>query len=617
MPRRHRIRAVLVAVVALVAALLVIPTVGASAATATLSGVVTDLATGQPISGACVEVDDQSGIFVTSICTDDAGAWRVSGLTSGALYEVGVQADDYASQWWKHKYSSNDAQNVAAPAVLNFALSPTGDLTGTLLNADGSVPQDASITASLVGEVNAQFQGSIDTGTGAFDISAPPGTYVLEAFSGPFDLFAPGVTTRGLAQTFTVTAQQTTSAPTFVLPTPITVSGTVTSAVTGQPLSGICVNVFAAHTLDDANGSGSCTADDGTYQVELAKPGRYQVAFQDPNATYAFQFYPHTVSLGPTTVLTLTAGSAHPGVDAALQPGSVITGRAVDSVTHQPLKDACGLAYLARTTTYPIGGGGKCSAANGYFTITGLAARSYTVSANVRYTTGWAPSSATQAGARLYSPKVGQTLRIGDVQVPPGGTVSGLVTDAATGQPLPDIIVGLGYSPREGDGGVFSTTTDATGHYTLPALPAGPQSLVAWTFDTSYAPDWYGGAPDPSQGTKVTVVDGGSATANFALRAGGTISGTLVDSNGQPVKTSYVLDAYSVATPGQDLGISSDVNHGVFSISGLPQTPVVLNFVDPRNQRISFYYNGSGSLAGATPVTAQPGATTVITAHLP
>ncbi len=113
-------------------------------------------------------------------------------------------------------------------------------------------------------------------------------------------------------------------------------------------------------------------------------------------------------------------------------------------------------------------------------------------------------------------------------------------------------------------------------------MPAGAQKLVAWTFDPAYAPSWSGGAPDPSLAKALTVTEGGSATANFTLRKGGTITGRVVDASGHLVSTNYVLEAYSVASPQQDLGLSSDVTKGVFTIEGLPHTPVVLAFFGNR-----------------------------------
>lgn len=95
----------------------------------------------------------------------------------------------------------------------------------------------------------------------------------------------------------------------------------------------------------------------------------------------------------------------------------------------------------------------------------------------------------------------------------PHGTVTGTVTDGATGAPVAAARVTAGK---------FGTTTDAGGHYTLP-LPVG-------SHDVHVAVYGY----EPAEASAVPVADAAAVTRDFALRkqAVHRVSGTVGDGSG-------------------------------------------------------------------------------------
>ena len=97
---------------------------------------------------------------------------------------------------------------------------------------------------------------------------------------------------------------------------------------------------------------------------------------------------------------------------------------------------------------------------------------------------------------------------------PAHGDVTGTVTDAGTGKPVPGATVSLG--------GNYTTTTSLSGAYDL-AVPAGSYSLTVT--------DW-GYANGTASG--ITVTTGGSVTQDITLTAvpTSTISGTVTDGSG-------------------------------------------------------------------------------------
>ncbi len=87
----------------------------------------------------------------------------------------------------------------------------------------------------------------------------------------------------------------------------------------------------------------------------------------------------------------------------------------------------------------------------------------------------------------------------------PTGRIEGEITDAASGRPLPDILVTAGG---------LQTVTSTDGTYLLEGLPAGQHNLVAYAFDGSYSPFQQGAivgenatTPAPMNLTKVPLID--------------------------------------------------------------------------------------------------------------
>jgi hypothetical protein len=155
----------------------------------------------------------------------------------------------------------------------------------------------------------------------------------------------------------------------------------------------------------------------------------------------------------------------------------------------------------------------------------------------------------------------------------PRGEISGTVTDSVTGKPIPFVGI-LFYREATGLHAVMQTWTDLsgkyravldTGTYLIKAQPTivMPMSLFPISL---YLPEWYKDAPDAAHATPVPVADSSQFTANIDLErvkppVPATISGTVTDSSGNPLKGALVtfmrsfsemplLDANGVNFPG-------------------------------------------------------------------
>lgn len=107
----------------------------------------------------------------------------------------------------------------------------------------------------------------------------------------------------------------------------------------------------------------------------------------------------------------------------------------------------------------------------------------------------------------------------------PHGTLSGTVTDTATGAPV---------AAAQVTAGVYTATTDSRGHYTLP-LPVGSHEVRVTV---------YGYAPGEERNVEVT--DGGTVNRDFGLRKLAThrVSGKVTDGSGHgwPLHAKITVD---------------------------------------------------------------------------
>ncbi|MEM7582461.1 MAG: carboxypeptidase regulatory-like domain-containing protein, partial [Acidobacteriota bacterium] len=153
-----------------------------------------------------------------------------------------------------------------------------------------------------------------------------------------------------------------------------------------------------------------------------------------------------------------------------------------------------------------------------------------------------------------------------------GGSITGRVTDALTGEPLPFLTVSA-ERPGRFDGRSGATNLDGT--YSIDGLGIG--TYVVYIENASdYLPEIYDNLPCPgsscdlSLGTRVTVEQGVVVEdIDFTLDLGGSITGTVTDAGtGEPLASATVV----TLTDGGDtlLDFLSTNSEGRYTASGLP-----------------------------------------------
>lgn len=312
---------------------------------------------------------------------------------------------------------------------------------------------------------------------------------------------------------------------------PGTISGTITST-DGSPLEGVFVSASSTsvdgYTFTDSSGFyelSGLALDESTYiSVYLNGFENPDGAFETLTASSPTLELNYTLTPFPTGVGTVSGyvtGDGTPLAGVYVSAAQDSTGQSLNSTTDE----------------------------NGYYQITGLANGEWRIYAYAgeEYQTAQDPIVVVTDAAP------DTTADIAFISYPSGTSgISGVVTDAATGDPIAGVYISL-YSADVPQNG--SATTNESGEYAFDLLPAG-------TFNLQLHADGYLELAD-----EFTVADGETVTADRGLIAkNATISGHLQLADGTPVVGEWV-QAESVDGFNWGSGLSDE--NGDYVISDL------------------------------------------------
>jgi hypothetical protein len=506
---------------------------------------------------------------------------------------------------------------VAALAPQLASADTPGTIQGTVTNSAAQGLAGAGVRAVNVATGN--DYGATTASDGTYSIAGlPAGSYqVLFTPAAGTDYvyqYYPNKSNAAAAQPVAVTAGQSTTNINASLAVGATVSGQVTDAATHAAVSGVTVYV------DDLGGESprnvypdyATTDGSGNWTVSGLPSGTYQVSFQPSYSTnYAFQYYNNVVGNDPPTAVTLTAGTTTQNIDAALTMGGEITGTVTNGMTGKPVQGADVVAIDAFGSQYDS----TQTDNNGNYTLVGLSSSaSYRVEffapQGSSLAGGLYPSGSTLAQATPISVTAGQTTPNIDETLGQGGSISGAVTDAATGYPI---------------GGAQVMLTDAAGNPVYPSESASTEPDGTYDF-TNLAPgsykvefssegglgfQFYNDVSTLSAAGSVTVGAGQAVTGiDAALTQGGILKGHVSDAvTGQGLPDTFVdvIDGR-----GDFLASTRTDLNGDYEVTGIAPGSYYVQFFYFGGPPLFPYlfYGGSSTLAGATPVTISAGGTT-------
>jgi hypothetical protein len=481
-----------------------------SGGTGSISGRVTNEVTGYPIAGARITLNHSERNWFT----DSAGYYICDNLPPG-LYEVHAFADGNYPEAYPEPVEVIRGQNTPN---INFALTPLGEhgsISGRVTDEETGLP---IIMAHLVaiGLDNWCFgEAWSDTGGQYAILHLCPGTYQV-------NVHATGYIPETYPDSVIVVAGENTPNINFAL-TPMgggtgSISGRVTDEVTGLPLP--MAHVRAYGDSGHPCGGEAWTDTAGYYLIPNLMAEQYIVGTHKDG--YEDEIYPESV--------TVEEGQNTPDINFALTPigehGS-ISGRVTDEETGLPIIMAHLVAIGVDNWCY----GEAWSDTSGYYMIPNLCAGTYQVDASKP---GYVPetypdSVIVVAGENIPNINFALTPMGGGT-----GSISGRVTDAETGLPIP-----MAHVWTYGDSGYpccgGEASTDTAGYYLIQNL--APRQYIVGVHKCGYQDAVY---PE-----SVTVYEGqNTPNIDFALTPigePGSISGTITDAQtGEPISWAHV-----------------------------------------------------------------------------
>ncbi|MGM7702003.1 carboxypeptidase regulatory-like domain-containing protein [Pseudalkalibacillus sp. Hm43] len=463
----------------------------------TLTGTVTDAASGNPIQNATVQVTNGLGVTVATTMTDASGDYTVPRLAPGS-YTVTFIAEGYGSQSIGAKIRS------AETTTLNVELVKlVGAISGTVTDNSGNTLSGATVEIFLN---NILVASTTTDSNGTYVINnLIPGAYTVSVSKENF-----GTETVGAS----VVENQTSIANVSLTPDPGTLTGTVLTT-TGDPIEGAVLTVKDSRT--GANITQVLTNNQGIYTATGLAPGTYIITAQAED--FQSQQKGATILSNQTTTANFTLEA---------NPASV-TGTIINASTGLPITGVVIEVKVVDfngnvvTTTF--------TDLNGQYEVNNLMPATYGIQAS-------APDFQTNSATVTLQP--GETSVTNVTLTPEPGSIIGTITDTS-GNPLSNVLirivddtgflVGTVLTDSNGDY-VFDGL--APGNYTVTAIAEGFQSsstgAIVQSNETTVVNQSLVSNPGSISGSVTPVEDGTIIT--LSTSEGIPISSTIANSNG-------------------------------------------------------------------------------------
>jgi hypothetical protein len=599
-----------------------------------ITGTVTAATGGADLGGICVDVQQTVGTGFGSATTRADGTYTVTGLKSGS-YSVEFftgcgNSGNYLTQWYNGQASEGSATPVSVvngvtTPTINAALITGGTISGTVTAAAdetdlGGICVDAS-------QINGTgFENATTAADGSYSISGlGTGQYTVE--------FSPNCgnaenlltqwyndqTSAIAADPVSVVAGTTTTSINAAMQIPGTITGTVTAAIGGAQLSGVCVNVSQIN----GSGSGSATTNaGGTYSVSGLETGTYSVEFSPgcgSSGNFLAQWYDNETTAAAADSVSVTATKTTSSINATLAAGGTIAGTVTAATGGADQAGICVSVFTSNGLLSPVGN--ATTAADGTYAITGLSTGSYDVEFSTgcgstgNYLTQWYNNEPSSTSANAVPVIAGTTSSTIDASLVTGGTIAGTVTAKAGGADLGGICVSV-YTSDNSFTLVGSTTTAGDGTYSISDLSSGNYDVEfsgGCGYSGNVGQQWYDNQISQSSASSVTVTTGSTTSVDAALAIGGTITGTVTAAIGGAVQGGMCVGAFAAGDFLLPVASAVTAPDGTYALTNLATGSYDVEFTSGCGGSSNFgqqWYNGKSSESASTAIPVTTGVTT-------
>ncbi len=287
-----------------------------------IAGLLTDASTSAPLAGieVCAYDVASEGLSGECILSTAGGRYLLSGLAPGE-YELEFSTPpngnvSYVNVLYEEGWPVRVAANSVA-ARRDARLVAGGRLAGTVTSASTARPVQGAgaCAANEAQEVEACAPSTAD---GSYTITGlPAGSYTVVFYGagvGFANQYYDEADTLATAERVALSAGETVGGIDARLPLGGSISGLVTSGVTGRPLSHVLVCALSAQ---EAVVECAASEADGKYTIAGIPPGKWRVGF-DAGHGYQVQFYDEVSEFSAARAVTVAAGATVTGIDAAV-----------------------------------------------------------------------------------------------------------------------------------------------------------------------------------------------------------------------------------------------------------------------------------------------------------
>jgi hypothetical protein len=394
-----------------------------------------------------------------------------------------------------------------------------------------------------------------------------------------------------------------------------TIAGIVTSAEGSSPIAGIKVCASEVEQqLGDSEfelelfGQCATTTASGHYVTPELAAGAYLVYFfAGGSQNYEAQYFSGASSLAGAHLVTVSAGTQTPEVNAALTPGGQIEGTVTNASTAGPVA-----GELACATSTAGGSAEVCvtTASAGKYVLEGLSAGSYKVefySESGAYLTQYFNDEAAVSEANAITVESGHTVPAINAALQPTAQITGKVTDKSTKVG----VAGVEVCATDTELALFGqcATSGSGGTYTLAGLSAGSY-IVEFSLPTSsqlaYVTQYYNAKANLSEATPVVLKAGQAKTAiNAAMSGGAQIAGEVTSAQTKAGVGGIVVCANASSSTVQPRCANTAAS-GAYTITGLAGGTYDVVF-ESAGRYAQQYWNGAISEEEAQPITVAAG----------
>ncbi len=490
-----------------------------------ISGTVTEADTGSPPPEytVMIEIWNSEGDQVYSSHVDASGDYFVGGLPAGT-YHAATRGSEFLDEIYDDvpcpggvfvgcELADGTPLELTfgnTTSGVDFALDRLGAISGTVTDAATGFPL-VTADVEVLDESGSRVAFSFADGSGFYQAGGlPPGNYFVRAFERDhlpevFDNLPCGPGCDPTIGTLVpVSLGSTTPDIDFALERLGAITGIVTHAVTGQPISGIDVTIYTDLGPVDFDTTGVA----GTYFVDGLLPGTYTALasnFQYVNELYDDMPCEGDCDPATGTPIAVSLNTITGDVDFTLDRKGKVSGRITHAVTGQPL---IGVNVEVYDASGALISGDSTDGAGQYVAVGLDPGPHFAVASGFEYLAelydgmpcadGCDPTAGTPIAVNLNT-------ATGDVDftLDEKGQISGRALHA--GQPVDGALIEI-YDDA-GDRRV-STFTDSQGRYVADRLLAGTYFAIAKHFELDN--ELYDDLPceggcDPTTGTPIPV----------------------------------------------------------------------------------------------------------------